>query len=257
MRFLRQSTATVVVVGVFPSPITGAAVTNLTSQSGRLTKAGVGTAFTPTSWAHDFGGHYLIGLASGDVDTIGRLRIAFDSASYLPVWEDFTVLSAAVYDWLFGTTAPLTDKAGYTVAGRVDANVTHVAGAVAATVAAPTNWSALAVDGSGRVTVGVLPDPAPAGYGGGTGGATATDVADAVLASVIEVATPGGVAVTLRAAIAYAAAGAGAGLVSGAGTTGPSTVTIGAAGQTAGHPRMSVSGDGVGNRTSVTLIPPA
>lgn len=109
MRYLRQSTAATVAMGAFASPTTALAVTGLTSQSGRLVKNGTGSALTPASWAHDGGGHYLVGLASGDTDTLGRLRVTFDSgASYLPVWEDFTVLSSAVYDWFFGTTAPLT-----------------------------------------------------------------------------------------------------------------------------------------------------
>ncbi len=122
MRFLRQNTAATVGIGPFPNPTTGLAVTGLTSQSGRTIKNGVGAALTPTSWTHDGGGHYLVGLASGDVDTLGRLRITFDSgASYLPTWEDFSVLSAAVYDVIFGTVAPSTLTAAAVaaaVAGR-------------------------------------------------------------------------------------------------------------------------------------------
>lgn len=107
MQYLRQSTAATVPVGPFLDPATGAAVTTLAAQAGRTIKGGTGAIFAPASWAHDGGGHYLVGLSIGHTDTIGRLRLTFDAvASYLPTWEQYTVLAPAVYDVLFGTVAP-------------------------------------------------------------------------------------------------------------------------------------------------------
>lgn len=143
MRYLRQSTAATVLVGPFLDKADGVTEkTALTSQTGRITKAGTAAAFTPASWAHDANGNYLVGLSTGHTDTVGRLRVGFqDAATYLPVWEDFHVLSAAVYDWLFGATAPLTDKAGFSLSQ-----------------AFPTNFAALAITGAGAVTAGTVGD---------------------------------------------------------------------------------------------------
>src|SRR3954447_27080630 len=106
MQDLRQGTAVVVVVGPFVDKTTALPITTLTDQSagGRLVKNGTGGAITVTSWAHDAQGHYLVGLSTAHTDTIGRLRLSFyDPATYLPVWEDYRVLSPAIYDYQFGT----------------------------------------------------------------------------------------------------------------------------------------------------------
>lgn len=125
MIFLRQSTAVVVPVGPFPDRTTALPLTALADQSanGRLVKGSTGAAFTAASWAYDAAGQYLVGLSTAHTDTVGRVRLSFsDPTTYLPVWEDFAVLSAAVYDVLFGTVAPST----------------HTAAAVQALVAAGT-----------------------------------------------------------------------------------------------------------------------
>src|SRR6185312_11524254 len=110
MRFLRQSTATTVRVGPYLSISDGfTPASGLTIQSGTLTKNGTSGAWTPASWSYSTNGHATVGFAVGDTDTIGRLRAEWnDPSAFVPVWEDFAVLSAAVYDWLFGTTAPNT-----------------------------------------------------------------------------------------------------------------------------------------------------
>jgi hypothetical protein len=117
MRFLRQSTAVAPVVGPFLGTDGLTPNTGLADQSAnaRLVKAGAGSAFAAASWAHDALGHYLVGLSTAHTDTLGRLRLAFSlPATYAPVWEDFTVLSAAVYDSLFGATALSTYAGGDT-----------------------------------------------------------------------------------------------------------------------------------------------
>jgi hypothetical protein len=105
MRYLRQSTATVVIAGPFCGIADALPLTGLADQSAhaRLVKGSTGGPFAASSWAHDDQGSYLIGLSAPDVDTRGRLRLEFsDTATYLPVWEDFSVLSATVYDNFFG-----------------------------------------------------------------------------------------------------------------------------------------------------------
>lgn len=111
MRYLRQSTVVTVVVGPLVSKDDGITPkTALADQSAnaRLVKNGTGAAFTAASWAHDAFGHYLIELGTAHTDTVGRLRLSFsDPTTFCPIWEDFTVLQAAVFDWLFGAVAPL------------------------------------------------------------------------------------------------------------------------------------------------------
>lgn len=109
---LRQSTAVVLRVGVFADVADGfTGLTGLASQNGRYVKGGAGAAFTPSSWAHDGGGFYLVGLSTTHTDTVGPLAIQwYDAATYLPVWVECQVVEEAIYDTLFasGATAPAT-----------------------------------------------------------------------------------------------------------------------------------------------------
>jgi hypothetical protein len=48
-------------------------------------------------------GYYTVNLSTVDVGTPGRLRIQFyKSSTHIPFWEDFTVVSANVYNSLYG-----------------------------------------------------------------------------------------------------------------------------------------------------------
>jgi hypothetical protein len=129
LKFLRQSTAATIVVGPFVDKSTALSLTTLTDQSakGWIVKNGAtGSAPTLTSWSHDAQGEYLVGLTTVHTDTVGRFRISFyDSATYLAVWEDFSVLSQVVYDSIFGGVA-LSTYAGTAVAS-VTAPVTLTA----------------------------------------------------------------------------------------------------------------------------------
>jgi hypothetical protein len=116
LKYLRASTVTTIVIGPFLDATDGKTPkTALSAPAGRVVKNGAGSALTVTNWAHDANGHYTIDLATGDTNTVGRLRLDFsDPTTFLPVWEDFSVLSAAVYDVLFGTVAPSTYAGGDT-----------------------------------------------------------------------------------------------------------------------------------------------
>jgi hypothetical protein len=184
LKYLRASTVTTVVIGPFISKGDGfTPLAGLSAPAGRVVKNGTGSALTVTSWAHDANGHYTIDLATGDTDTVGRLRLDFsDPTTFLPVWEDFSVLSAAVYDVLFGTVAPSTyaggDTAGTgTLLGRLttgratnldnlDAPVLSRMATFTYTAPANATIAAIAADYQQRAVAVTLPTTPPAGYGG-------------------------------------------------------------------------------------------
>lgn len=200
MQFLRQSTAVTIMVGPFADKTTALALTALTDQSanGRIVKGSTGAAITASSWAHDAAGIYAVGLTTSHTDTVGRLRISFyDAATYLPTTVEFSVLSAAVYDWLFGATAPstfmatsdtVTLKSG-THTGAVVPTVTAVTNAVTAgtvsdktgyslTQTFPPNFSAMSITAGGAVTAGTVSDKT--GYALSVTPPTASTIATAV-----------------------------------------------------------------------------
>ena len=114
---LRQGTATTVSVGPFESVFDAVSpLESLITQSGRIAKNGISAVFTPTSWGDGVDGYYAVGLAVGDVDTIGRLRISFnDPATHLPVWEDYLVLTPEAYDAWYASGAAGTDEVEFQV----------------------------------------------------------------------------------------------------------------------------------------------
>jgi hypothetical protein len=148
MEDLRQSTSCVVIVGPFIAVADGfTPLTALSSRTGELFTNGTGTAFTPTSWTHIYGGYYAVGLSASHIAAIGRMRLAWnDPATFGPVWEKYRVLSAAVYDWFFGATGavilPTSAPTGYGGPSIVPAS-----GAVAASPAPTAMAFTLAVSG--------------------------------------------------------------------------------------------------------------
>ena len=107
MRPLKASTATNVKIGPFLDSTDGVtAETGLTiSQADvRLSKNGGDFAQKNEASAatHDESGYYDCPLDITDTGTVGRLRLAVSEAGALPVWEDFVVLPAVVYDALIG-----------------------------------------------------------------------------------------------------------------------------------------------------------
>lgn len=103
--WLKQSTAATVVLGPFVdatdgvSPETGLSVTQAET---RLSKNG--GAFAQKNDAntasHGEEGNYLLALDATDTGTLGRLRVSVYIAGALPVWADFMVLPANVFDSL-------------------------------------------------------------------------------------------------------------------------------------------------------------
>jgi hypothetical protein len=107
MNFLKQSTAATLKLGPFLDETDGkTAETGLTiSQADvRLSKNGGNMAQKneSTSCTHDEIGFYDCPLDATDTNTLGRLLVAVHEAGALPVWAEFTVLPANVYDSLIG-----------------------------------------------------------------------------------------------------------------------------------------------------------
>ena len=111
--FLKQSTAVVVNFGPFLSPTDGVTLqTGLVSAIDHattgifLSKNGGALAIRSqavTASTYDAYGDYRVTLSTTDTNTLGSLRVMFAAAaSCLPVWQDFHVLAANIYDSLIG-----------------------------------------------------------------------------------------------------------------------------------------------------------
>lgn len=107
----REVTQTNVMIGPFVSAADGvtpltdldiqAVVSVFLSKNGADFVEAADTAYS----MHKGDGWYLMRFTAEDLDTAGRLQLRVNMAGALPVWMDFTVLSAAVYDSLFGAAA--------------------------------------------------------------------------------------------------------------------------------------------------------
>lgn len=110
-QFLKQSTAAVIPFGPFVDPVDGVTlVTGLVSALDHastgifLSKNGGAKAIrhaTVTATTYDAHGDYLVTLDATDTGTLGRLRVSFAAAgSCLPVWQDFHIVPANIFDSL-------------------------------------------------------------------------------------------------------------------------------------------------------------
>jgi hypothetical protein len=85
-----------------------------------------GGAFDTTSDAsptttHDSDGYYQIPLTTTDTNTLGELRVNVHKSGALPVWEDFMVVPAVVYDTLVLGTDDLNAQVAGMDAGVITA----------------------------------------------------------------------------------------------------------------------------------------
>ena len=108
MNILKQSTAATIKLGPFIDDTDGkTAETGLTIAQAdiRLSKNGGNFAQTNNTAGatHDENGYYDIPLNATDTGTLGRLRVAVSKSGALPVWQDFLVVTANVYDTLCST----------------------------------------------------------------------------------------------------------------------------------------------------------
>jgi hypothetical protein len=108
MRYLKQSTSTDVVVGPVVSTADYSRKTNLASDAAGIDcngyKNGANAAIALAAaagdgyWRHDANGYYLLTLATGAVDTAGRLRVTLDATGFTAPPVDYMVLPAVIYD---------------------------------------------------------------------------------------------------------------------------------------------------------------
>ena len=107
MSFLKQSTAATIKLGPFCDQSDGfTAEVSLTISQADIRLSKNGGAFAQSNNAagatHDENGYYGVPLDTTDTNTLGRLRVAVNESGALPVWADFTVLAANVFDSLIG-----------------------------------------------------------------------------------------------------------------------------------------------------------
>jgi hypothetical protein len=105
--WLKQSTAVTVKVGPFVDSTDGVtAETGLTiSQADiRLSKNGgnIAQSNNAAGATHDELGYYDVPLDTTDTNTLGALKVLISESGALPVWQDFMVVPANVYDSLVG-----------------------------------------------------------------------------------------------------------------------------------------------------------
>ncbi len=143
---LKKSTAVVVSFGPFVSPVDGVTLqTGLVSAIDHastgimLSKNGGALAVrhaSVTASTYDAYGNYLVTLDTTDTGTLGTLRMQFAAAaSCAPVWQDFMVVPAMIYDSLVAGTDALdasviqilgTAVSTPATAGILDVNVKKV-----------------------------------------------------------------------------------------------------------------------------------
>ncbi len=103
MRLLRQSTTQTIMVGPFvDKDDTVTPETGLAGDGTELSKDGGTYAAGPTLGTHDSDGEYPLALTTGNTGTLGLLKIKIiDAATHLPVWHEYGVVPANVYDALY------------------------------------------------------------------------------------------------------------------------------------------------------------
>ena len=163
--WLKQSTAATVKMGPFvddtdgKTPETGLSIGQADI---RISKNGGNFAQTNNSAGatHDENGYYDVSLDETDTNTLGRLRVAISVSGALPVWRDFIVLPANVYDSLVGGSDYLKVDAveissSSTAADNVEANIANLDTAVSEVLTAVYNIGVAAASvaevASGRV----------------------------------------------------------------------------------------------------------
>ncbi|MDD5501963.1 MAG: hypothetical protein PHH26_00680 [Candidatus Thermoplasmatota archaeon] len=109
MQYLKQSTAATVKLGPFVDNSDGntpETALDIDQSDVRLSKEGGNFAQkndANNNSVHDEYGWYDIKLDATDTNTPGRLLISVQESGALPVWQEYSVLPANVYDSMFGS----------------------------------------------------------------------------------------------------------------------------------------------------------
>lgn len=110
MRYLRQSTSVDLPIGPFLDSTDGSTAETaltITQPDIRLKKNGAAWAqkSAAQTLTHEENGHYEVTLDATDTNTLGFLRVAVAASGALPIWDDFMIMPANVWDSLFGADA--------------------------------------------------------------------------------------------------------------------------------------------------------
>lgn len=166
-RPLKQSTSADVPIGPFLDATDG-----ITAETGlTITQPDVRLKKNNGNWAqkaaaqtltHEENGFYEVTLDATDTDTLGLLRLAVFESGACPVWEDFIVVPANVYDSMFSTDKLEVDVVQFggtnltASGGRPEVNLSHIAGSAVSTSTAQLGVNAVQAGGtawgSGAIT---------------------------------------------------------------------------------------------------------
>lgn len=168
MSWLKQSTAQTVKMGPFVDSTDGVTPeTALTISQADIRLSKNGGDFAQSNNAagatHDENGYFDVPLDATDTNTLGRLKVAINESGALPVWKDFMVLPANVWDSLFGADKLQVDAVEWlggtiatpTVTGVPEVDVTHVGGSAQAIT---TNLDATVSSRASQASVDIIDD---------------------------------------------------------------------------------------------------
>ena len=108
-QWIKQSTAATVKLGPFLDDTDGKTPeTGLTISQADIRLSKNGGAFAQSNNAagatHNENGYYDVPLNTTDANTLGTLRVAVSKSGALPVWQDYMVVPANVWDSMFGAS---------------------------------------------------------------------------------------------------------------------------------------------------------
>lgn len=164
--WLKQSTAVTVTMGPFvdKDDAVTAYTTIIPASAVNVAKNGAAsTGKSDTSAGiHDTDGHHRFNLNVNDTGTLGRLRVhVSNAAAYLPIWQDFEVVPANVWDSYFGADRLEVDvqewesSAGAVKVGGTTGLPEMQVAAMADTAITPnagSNWEVFFANGAGAST---------------------------------------------------------------------------------------------------------
>ena len=108
-QWIKQSTSSTIKLGPFLDDTDGKTPeTGLTISQADIRLSKNGGAFAQSNNAagatHNENGYYDVPLNTTDTNTLGTLRVAVSESGALPVWQDYMVVPANVWDSMFGAS---------------------------------------------------------------------------------------------------------------------------------------------------------
>jgi len=108
-QWIKQSTASTIKLGPFLDDTDGKTPeTGLTISQADIRLSKNGGAFAQSNntagATHNENGYYDVPLNATDTNTLGTFRVAVSKSGALPVWQDYMVVPANVWDSMFGAS---------------------------------------------------------------------------------------------------------------------------------------------------------